>query len=258
MWGTFGADLPDRLYESIGEALVSFLWTDRRRRLVTKSPSVTHLERFFTFFPQARLLILVRDGRSVTQSAMDTFGWHFERASRTWSDAAATVHRFRHAESSRAGRWRVVRYEDLLDDSERQLRAIFDFLDLDAALYDFDAARTLPVRGSSAFGRTGNHVHWDAVPKDASFAPKERWRSWSAARLERFDWLAGEQLVHFGYADRRRRFTRARSAKHVLRDWQWHMTVTARQVIYRARVRLALRSRIVGALKGLRVRPGAR
>ena len=62
-----------QLVRSIGEGLVSFLWTDRQRRLVSKSPSVAHLERFFTFFPSARLLILVRDGRSVVQSAMDTF-----------------------------------------------------------------------------------------------------------------------------------------------------------------------------------------
>ena len=68
-WGTFAAELPDRLYRSIGDGLVSFLWTDRQRRLVTKSPSVVHLELFFAFFPCARLLILVRDGRSVVQSA---------------------------------------------------------------------------------------------------------------------------------------------------------------------------------------------
>ena len=37
-------------------------------------------ERFFAFFPCARLLILVRDGRSVVQSAVDTFGWDFDTA----------------------------------------------------------------------------------------------------------------------------------------------------------------------------------
>ena len=44
---------------------------------MTKSPSVAHLDRFFAFFPRARLLILVRDGRSVAQSAIDTFGVEF-------------------------------------------------------------------------------------------------------------------------------------------------------------------------------------
>ena len=257
-WGTYAADLPDRLYEGIGEGLVSFLWTDRERRLVTKSPSVAHLERFFRFFPWARLLILVRDGRSVVQSAMDTFGWDFDRASRAWSEAARAIHRFQQAESARADRWRIVRYEDLLDDPEGQLRTVFEFLGLDASRYDFQAAHTLPVRGSSAFGRQRGNVHWETVAKDASFAPKERWRSWSDAQSERFDWLAGEQLVAFGYAPSRRPFAFLRSMRHTLRDWRWQASRTARRLIYRTRVRIALRSRIAGTLKGLRIRPAAR
>src|ERR671924_299705 len=36
-WGDFEADLTDRLCAGIGEGLVAFLWSDRRRRLVTKS-----------------------------------------------------------------------------------------------------------------------------------------------------------------------------------------------------------------------------
>jgi protein-tyrosine sulfotransferase len=257
-WGTFAADVADRLYAGIGEGLVSFLWTDRNRRLVSKSPSVRHLDRFFMFFPRARLLILVRDGRSVAQSAMDTFGWDFDRASRAWSEAAQTISRFQQAESGRADRWRLVRYEDLVDDPERQLRGIFEFLALDATRYDFEAARNLPVRGSSAFGRGNGKVHWKVVAKDSSFAPKERWHSWSDAQLERFDWLAGDQLVDFGYEVARRRLAIFGSVKHTLLDWQWHTSKTARWIVYRTRMRVALRSRIAAAFKSLRTRPAAR
>jgi len=257
-WGTFTADLPDRLYRNIGEGLVSFLWTDRQRRLVTKSPSVVHLERFFAFFPCARLLILVRDGRSVVQSAVETFGWDFDRACRAWSEAAHTIHRFQQAESARADRWCLVRYEDLVDDPERELRAIFEFLGIDPTRYDFEAARNLPVRGSSAFGRDNGKVHWKGVAKDASFAPKERWRSWHTAQFERFDWLAGEQLVAVGYAASRRRFSIGGSIKHTLHDWRWLAAKTARRILYSTRMRLALRRRIAGTLKGLRIGPAAR
>jgi hypothetical protein len=149
-------------------------------------------------------------------------------------------------------RWRVVRYEDLVDDPEGQLRAIFEFLALDPVRYDFEAARNLPVRGSSAFGRSDGNVHWKAVTKDASFAPKERWRSWHTTQLERFDWLAGEQLVAAGYAPSRRQFSIASSIKHSLYDWRWRAAKTARRIGYSTRVRLALRSRIAGTLKGLR------
>jgi protein-tyrosine sulfotransferase len=237
-WGIFGSNLPHQLCAGIGEGLVSFLWADRNRRLVTKSPSVRHLARFFAFYPWARLLILVRDGRSVVQSGMATFGWDFDRACRMWSDAADTIRRFQRAESARADRWRIVRYEDLLDDTERQLRDIFEFLALDPAVFDFKAARNLPVRGSSEFGREGRAVHWELVAKDESFAPKERWRSWSTEQLERFDWLAGAQLRHLGYATQASKRSITHSIKHVLLDCRWRAARSARLAIFRSRVRL--------------------
>ena len=220
-WGTFDADLLDQLRADIGRGLVSFLWSDRSRRLVTKSPSVQHLDRFFTFFPDAQLLILVRDGRSVVQSAIATFGWDFDRACRAWAEAAQAIQRFQHAESARGGRWRLVRYEDIVDDPDGQLRAIFAFLGLESDRYDFAAARNLPVRGSSAYGRHDGRVHWEPVAKDHSFAPKERWRSWSSAQLERFEWLAGQELLQLGYGSSATRFTPVRSVIHTLRDWKW-------------------------------------
>jgi hypothetical protein len=227
-WGAFSSDLSDQLCAGIGEGLVSFLWADRSKRLVTKSPSVRHLARFFTFFPWARLLILVRDGRSVVQSGMGTFGWDFDRACRMWSEAADAIGHFQQTEGARADRWRLVRYEDLVDDPEGQLRRLFEFLALNPATYDFKAARDLPVRGSSAFGREGRDVHWELVAKDASFAPKERWRSWRAEQLDRFQWLAGDQLRHLGYSEQVSRRSVAHSIKHVLLDWQWSAARSAR------------------------------
>jgi len=235
-WGTFAVDIGNRLYESIGDGLISFLWTDRTRRLVTKSPTVRHLDEFFAFFPSARLLILVRDGRSVVQSAMDTFGWDFDRACRAWSEAASTIRHFQQTQSARADRWRVIRYEDFVDDTEAQLRAVFEFLRLDPERYDFVAARNLPVRGSSAFGLHDGKVHWEVVPKDDTFNPKERWRSWTAAQRERFEWLAGEQLRDFGYTTSTRRFGLLDSAGHTARDWGWVVWKTARRALNRVRL----------------------
>ena len=250
-WGAFSPDLSDRLCAGIGEGLVSFLWADRSRRLVTKSPSVRHLSRFFTFYPWARLLVLVRDGRSVVQSGMHTFGWDFDRACRMWSEAADAIRHFQQAESARADRWRLVRYEDLVDDPEGQLRRLFEFLALDPATYDFKAARELPVRGSSAFGREGRDVHWELVARDASFAPKERWRSWRPQQLDRFHWLAGSQLRELGYSAQVSPTSVARSMKHVLLDWRWSAVRSARLAIFRTRVRLGTASKPLRRRLGL-------
>jgi protein-tyrosine sulfotransferase len=257
-WGPAAPDLLDHLHAGLGEGLVSFLWTDRTKRLVTKSPSVRHLNRFFAFFPSARLIVLIRDGRSVAASAMKTFGWDLDRAGREWAEAARVIQRFQRAESGRPDRWRLVRYEDLVDDTERHLRAIFEFLGLDAGRYDFEAARALPVRGSSAFGLAEGRVHWSGVAKDPSFAPADRWRSWSAGQLERFDWLAGEPMLDFGYVSSRCAFGTFGSCLHALRDWWWAARQAARRTLYRTRGRLALRTRIAAAWKGLGTRHAAR
>lgn len=231
-WGTFGPGLPARLHAALGDGLISFLWTDRDRRLVTKSPSVRNLERFFDFFPSARLLVLVRDGRSVTQSCIDTFGWEFERAARAWADAADEVVRFRESQAHRADQWRIVRYEDLLDDLDGQMPAVLAFAGLDPAAYDLQAAANLPVRGSSAFGKDGATVSWAPVEKDASFAPKERWRSWTPLQHERFAWVAGEQMAALGYDTGSRQ--PSSKARHRLADLAWSARRAARRVRARA------------------------
>jgi hypothetical protein len=221
-WGALGPDLTRRLHASLGEGLVSFLWADRDRRLVTKSPSVRHLERFFALFPAARLLILVRDGRAVTQSCMDTFGWEFERAARAWAGGAEEIERFRRAHGDRTDRWRLVRYEDLVEHLDEELPPILRFLELDLASYEMDAARNLPVRGSSVFfgpGRSG--VHWDPVPKDETFSPTQRWRSWTPHQQERFGWIAGTQLRRFGYTGSTRPRSLASAPRHLVLDGWW-------------------------------------
>ena len=239
-WGTFGSDLPARLHAALGTGLLSFLSVDQSRRLVVKNPSVRHLDRLFEFFPAARLLILVRDGRSVAQSCMATFGWSLERSAHAWADAADEIERFRRANSPPGERWRLVRYEDLLDDLDNQLPSILEFLGLDIGCYDMEAARNLPVRGSSAFfGEGRSSVSWESVQKDNTFQPKERWRTWPPPWLHRFEWIAGNQLQAFGYEVTASSLSPATIARHLLLDAAWTARLNAR--IARARLGAPLR-----------------
>ncbi len=226
LWGTFGSDLPDQLYAGIGEGLVSFLWADRHRRLVTKSPSVRHLARFFAFFPSARLLILVRDGRSVVQSGMDTFGWDFDRGCRAWSEAASTIRHFQQAEAARADRWRLVRYEDLVDDTEGQLRRIFEFLGLDPALRLRGCAQPAGSRvvGVRPQSRASIGMPWRRTRRShpRSGGARGAPHSWSAS--------TGSPAIScatFGYTDPPARTSVTRSMKHALLDWRWSVATIA-------------------------------
>ncbi|HYZ12796.1 MAG TPA: sulfotransferase [Actinomycetota bacterium] len=253
MWGSFDDELMRRLYASLGDGLLSFLWVDRDRRLVAKTPSVRNIDRFFTFFPRARLLVLVRDGRSVVQSCMSTLGWDFDRAAKGWAAAADEIRRFQLIRPSSRERFLVVRYEDLLDDLKGSLSDILRFVELDVEEFDFDAAASVPVRGSSEyFGSGRTSVHWEPVPKGPEFDPKERWRSWSPDQHERFEWIAGRQSRYLGYPPS---FDPVRAPSSVLRqrllDARSRCKTTARSAAYHARVKLGTATRPLRERLGL-------
>lgn len=203
--GGVAEGLEDALYRHLGDGLISFLSEQvDAKRLVTKTPSVRNLRNFFKLFPCAYLLILVRDGRAVVESSVKSFGTGYEAKMRDWANAADTILRFDQANRDNNLKYLIVRYEDIYSDQERELCRIFTFLDLDADLYDFKAAASLPIRGSSTFHGEGRaSVHWDPVEKPSDFKPVQRWSHWGRALHERFNWIAGQYLVQFGYEPKR-------------------------------------------------------
>lgn len=199
-WGV-GVDDRAELERGIGDAIISFLHTrvEPSKVLVTKTPSVSNLDNFFRLFPAARLLIVVRDGRAVVESGVRSFVWDYETATRKWADAARTIREFDLRHQSRRDQYRIIRYEDLYERTEKVLRHILEFLGLEIESYDFDRAINLPVRGSSVHRGGAAAVHWKPVEKTEEFNPVERCKHWSARRHRRFNWIAGQELLEFGY-----------------------------------------------------------
>ncbi|HUA15083.1 MAG TPA: sulfotransferase [Verrucomicrobiae bacterium] len=209
------------LAQQMGQGLIGFLSTQlekrkelagkettngRPLRLVTKTPTVKNLGLFFELFPGSPLVVLVRDGRSVVESAVRTFDRPYGHAAREWASSAQIIqnHRANHPEKQ----FLLVRYEDLYGNVEKELRRIFEYLQLDPDAYDYAKAANLPVRGSSTLrGQPTSHdvpwvangIHWDPVQKPTNFNPVERWANWNRAKHERFNWLAGDDLEKFGY-----------------------------------------------------------
>ena len=199
-WGV-GDHERDQLYASLGDGLCRFLGGHTTaQRVVTKTPRVDNLALFFRLFPNAHLLILVRDGRAVLESGIKSFGWNRESAMHRWADAARAIVAFDEAHRDTPHRYLIVRYEELWQNQEPTLRRILDFLDLDPAHYDFDAAARLPLRGSSIVAQqSGDGMHWKPVEKPADFDPTQRFKHWGRARHERFEWVAGEYLHRLDY-----------------------------------------------------------
>jgi protein-tyrosine sulfotransferase len=198
-----GHEVEELLYEQLGKGLISVLASRvEEKRVVTKTPSVRNLENFFRLFPRAYLLILVRDGRAVVESRVKTFRESYDAAMRIWAEGADTIHRFAERWPASRCNYLIVRYEDLWNEPEQELRKIFGFVGLEADKYDFDAAVNLPVRGSSVFhGPRVKDVHWKPVEKTADFNPLSRSSNWSRSKQKRFIWIAGQQQEQLGYED---------------------------------------------------------
>lgn len=214
------------VYSALGDSLLRLLSQGiQRPRMVTKTPSVQNLPLVFKLFPQAQLLLLVRDGRAVAESGVKTFpDWTYEKATQKWTAAARTILEFDAAQPAGTGRHLIVRYEDLYRNTAPELRRIFAFLGLEASYYDFARAEALPVRGSSTFRGASQDFHWNAVAKTAEFNPLRRWEHWPRSLHERFNWVAGQYMKRFGYelVEPSRPRLLWRSWNHLKdRQWEW-------------------------------------
>ena len=210
------------LYSNIGNSLVSFLkqQTDEQwlkiplerepllsdifkpspQRFVSKTPSVENLDCFFKLFPNCQLIIIVRDGRAVAESYVKSFNGYYEIAMQEWAKAAQDILSFIEKNpNDKNKKYYVVKYEDLCNNNQDELLKIFDFLGLNPDLYSFDKADKSPVRGSSYFRGDDQSLHWKSVKKTSDFNPNSRWSHWNQKLHQRFNRIAGEYLVQFGY-----------------------------------------------------------
>jgi hypothetical protein len=186
------------LLAAIGDGITSFL--ERRAaglRPVAKTPILLGVETFFDVFPRACLLIVLRDGRSTVESAVRSFGSDYESAIEQWAEGARILLRF--LANRPSGRWRLVRYEALLTHLDDELREVLDCCELDPRSYDFEAARRLPLQGSSTDRGGSAELHWRSVERPTDFGGLERHAGWSRERHRQFNDRAGELLAALGY-----------------------------------------------------------
>jgi hypothetical protein len=228
-WGV-GEKEELELLRRLGDGVLAFL-RERApgRRLVTRTPSVANLALFPRLFPDAKLVILVRDGRALVESGVRSFGWRYESRIRRWAAAARGILAFDAAQAA-AGRHRIVKYEDLVARLEPTLVELLRFLELDASVYDFARASALPVRGSSTL-RSGEStaVDWKPVARAADFDPLARAEGWSRALADRFDWLAGRELRALGYDAPPVTDSRWRRLRNRMLDLRWRRRARRRQ-----------------------------
>ena len=200
VWGV-SAKTHDEFNSSLGSGLSSFLnLHSRGHRVVSKTPRVDNLDLFFRFFPDAPLLLLVRDGRAILESGIRSFGWNREANLHRIASAARKINDFEREYGDRMHRYRIVRYEDLWQKPAEGMREILNFLGLDTETYDFEKAAQLPIRGSSDLvHQDDKSMHWNPVDKTPDFDPLSRFEHWTSSMHFRYNRVAGKRMEALGY-----------------------------------------------------------
>jgi hypothetical protein len=190
------------MLRSIGDGLLAFLrsYIPDGCRILTKTPDPWNLNNFFPLFPDALLIIIVRDGRDCVESAKWAFpGRSYLYWMTTWAANARTIINFlKEVPPQHEGQLIVTRYEDLLSD-EAEMNRILEFIGCCPQEYPWNEFRALPVRGSTFFRGEKNTLHWQPVDKTKDFQPVGRWKKWSWWLRWNFKRVAGAELVALGY-----------------------------------------------------------
>ena len=191
-----------------------------------KYSNVHNIEKFFDLFPDAKLILLVRDGRDNVASSVraglaprahktladsakmrlnNLFQRDFVTAARDWAAAVKKIASFdEEFEKSRfASQYMILRYEDIYQNPRTMAERVFAFMEVPCDGAILDAVENAEVMGSSFYGKSGQEdakkPNWVATPKTEAFQPLGRWKSWSARQRNLFKRIAGRELIRMGY-----------------------------------------------------------
>ncbi len=189
-----------RTWRSVFDGLMSAYAEARGRpRWAEKTPDhFQHLPRLFEWYPDARVLFVVRDPRAVAAST----------ARSPWGNDDYAGHAYRWRRSigvleGLAGDERVmrVRYEDLVTDPEPTLRAVCEHIGeaFDPAMLEAGDEATPGAKAGSAKGEWAAE-HFRRASGAVNTESLEKWRKqMSPAQVRDVEAVAGHKLREQGY-----------------------------------------------------------
>ena len=190
-----GLDPAEAFRFAVSAPFVAYAEREGKTRWGDKTPAyIGHIDRLAGIWPDARFVVLIRDGRDVALSVMKVpFGpnnaW---AAARSWSRA---IRQGREAARRYAGRVLELRYEDLVTNPEQEVVTTCDFLELDYSpdmLAIEQTDRSKVVEDQSAW--------FTNVWAGITTAAVGKWRTELSPReVEAFESVAGDELRALGY-----------------------------------------------------------
>jgi hypothetical protein len=164
--------------------------------ILSKTPTVKGLENFQDYFPNSKLIIIIRDGRSAVESGQRSFNWDFEKSCFDWAKNAKKI--IRHQEKfSNSGL--LTKFEDLCLEPEKSMHTILSYLGLNSGEVNKERLIDSEVSGSSDIKSDSGELHWKPVKKDKNFNPTQRHINWPIWKEKIFFFIAGKQMENLGY-----------------------------------------------------------
>jgi hypothetical protein len=150
------------------------------------------VDQIVSWFPDARVVWVVRDGRDVALSfrrAQFTHNWIWVHCHR-WIHAARAL---RAARRRHGRRIHVVRYEDFLAHPESETRKLCAFLDV-----DFDPSQ-LEAGPADDLVTPEERVHKAGANDRPDPGQADKWKRIPSAEAAALTWVMREELVQLGY-----------------------------------------------------------
>ncbi len=187
---------PEDAYRfAVSAPFVAYAKREGKTRWGDKTPAyISHIDRLAAIWPDARFIVLVRDGRDVALSVMKVpFGannvW---AAARSWATA---IRSGRQAERRYPGRVLTLRYEDLVSRPTEEVPKICAFLSLgyDPSMLAIEQTDRAKVAEDQAGWFTNV---WAPI----TTAAVGKWRTEMTPHQQQvFESVAGEELRELGY-----------------------------------------------------------
>lgn len=186
-----------------GAALIAYLYSfiPDGKRMLLKVPDVQYLQNFYAVFPHENPLLLMRDGRDVVNSTVNSWpDRRFDEVCALWDKSARMMLAFENRYSRNSHTYLSVKYEDVVKSPDGFAKSTCEIYGLDYGTYPGDKIKELPVRGSSSdVSKDGTQTAWKPVDKPKNFNPVGRWKDWPDSRKRAFKRIAGQTLMDTGY-----------------------------------------------------------
>lgn len=186
------------LLNTMTDSLLNYLTplNSTNKYIITKSPSTIGISYFLKFFPQFKPIILIRDGRNVVESLVQSFNYTYSQAMYQWAESGE---RILQELSKNEKHYLVLRYESLYSNPAVEINKILSFVNLSNNRYDFDKINEIPVIGSSQSTLEKGKVDWDVVINKNKFNPNERYKNWNFITRMKYNRICSKVAKKFNY-----------------------------------------------------------